>query len=144
MEKDNKILLLAIFILLVAMVSFSFNNFTGKATKESVSKVIVTPENVMRGETINVEIIPGPEGVYNRWAWIYKVGEKNDLRLTATAKRICGNQAVCYEPATINYLIEGNEEKFPDGKYYVKVREHDVQETKYAQGVFWIEGYNKK
>lgn len=145
MNKDNKILVLAIFIVLVAIFSFSFDDIiTGKVTKESISKVMITPNEVMRGETITVEVIPGPDGTYNRWAWIYRAGAKNDLRLTGTAKRMCGTQSVCYEPVTFTYLISGDENKFPDGKYYVKVKEHDTQETKYAQNVFWIEGYNKK
>ena len=143
MEKDNKILFGAILIILIAMLSLNFNNIlTGNVSKESVSKVVVSPNEVTRGEVITVEVTPGPEGVYNRWAWIYNA--EKDLRLTGTAKRMCGNQAVCYDPLTITYLIEGNEDKFPDGKYVIKVREHDVKETKYAEGVFWIKGYNKK
>ena len=145
MEKDNKILFGAILIILIAMLSLNFNDLiTGNVSKESVSKVIVSPSEVARGEVITVEVTPGPEGVYNRWAWIYNVRDGGDLRLTGTAKRMCGNQAVCYDPLTIIYLIEGNEDKFPDGRYIIKVRVHDVKETKYAEGVFWIKGYNKK
>jgi len=145
MDKDNKVLLMAIFVILVAIFSFSFNDvMTGRVTKESVSSVTVTPSEAMRGSIITVNIEPGPEGVYNRWAWIYREGATADKRVAGTAKRMCGTKSVCYDSITFTYLIEGNEDKFSDGKYFVKVKEHDTKETRYAEGAFWIEGYNKK
>jgi len=145
MDKDNKILLIAILIMLVSIFSFSFNEvLTGKVTKESVSSVTVKPSEVMRGSIITVNVEPGPNGVDNRWAWVYREGETADRRVAGTAKRMCGTQSVCYDSITFTYLIEGNEDKFSDGKYFVKVKEHDTKEARYAKGAFWIEGYNKK
>ena len=122
MNKDNKVLLGAILIILVALVSFNFGDITGKAVSEG-SIVAISPKTVTAGEYINVYVKPGSKGV-EKLAYIYREG---DIRMAGTIS-LC-RTSKCEEEVDVKYKIldiwDNNAEwdinEITRG-YYVKVK----------------------
>lgn len=141
MENNIKTVLLAIFILLIAIVSFSFNEITGQGVKdEKRSSVIsIVPDVVKQGEIITVTVKPGDYGVFNRYMRIYREGAKYDSAVQATEREICGYGNRCKDTAQVKYRIEGTWEP---GNYYVRVWEAEknhLYENEYVQAKFTVE-----
>ena len=121
MEKDNKVLISAILIILVALVSFNFGDITGKAVKEN-TVVAISPLEVTAGETITVYVKPGSNGV-EKLAYVYS---KKGIRLPGTIS-LC-RSSKCEDVLSVEYKIidtwdnnEGWDFREKSKGYYVKV-----------------------
>lgn len=121
MEKNTKTILLAIFILLIAIVSFNFTGITGKA----VSSVLeVSPKTVHRGGVIRVEVNPTKDGIDNRYMYIHRM---NGARIEGSKIWVCGRYgSVCYKSSEVVYNTLGTYDKikWPLGTYIIRVKNH--------------------
>lgn len=132
MEKDNKILLGAILIILVAMVSFSFRGITGKAVSEKTI-VAVSPGSITAGESITIYVKPGSVGV-EQMAYFYR---EDGLRIPGTVS-LC-RSSKCADEIKIDYKLvdswDGNAD-WPYGEasrgYYLRVNDYRSEEYKTA------------
>ncbi len=126
MEKNTKTILLAVFILLIAIVSFNFTGMTGEFVRnKDVLKIISHPDGIVhRGETIKVKVIPPKEGVDNRYMWIYRA---NGGRMSNSKAWVCGRFGnTCYKPSEVTYNYLGTYDKriWPEGTYVIRVKNH--------------------
>lgn len=118
MEKGNRILIGAIFILIVALVSFNSNFMTGAIAKSGV-KISVAPDPAESGQKIYVTINPGTEGIYNQ-ACFYQA--EDNLRRGCTSQ-VCDNYR-CEEISTFSFSTSG----WKAGIYYVQVFDYNVDD----------------
>jgi len=132
MNKDNKVLLGAILIILVALVSFNFGDITGKAVSEG-SIVAISPKTITAGEYINVYIKPGSKGV-EQLAYLYR---EDGARLPGTIN-LCSTSK-CDEEINVKYKIIDtwdNNEKWDINEitkgYYIRVNEYKQDSYKTA------------
>ena len=121
MEKDNKLLFGAIFVLLALfLVAGKFNGITGNASVESVdTQIIISPYTASVGETIYITVIPGSEGV-NQKTSFYQA--EDDLRKYSSDK-LCNNYK-CTDESSFSFVIPSSWER---GVYYVKVYDYGTK-----------------
>lgn len=136
MDKDNKILLSAILIILVALVSFNFGDITGKIVKDS-TVVAVSPSEVTAGEYITVYVNPGSDGVKNV-AYVYR---ENDVRIPATIN-LCGSSK-CEDEISVTYKILNNWDDNAEWSYGevtrgYKIKVEDWRSTRYKTANFIV------
>lgn len=133
MEQGTKIILMAVFILLIAIVSFNFTGMTGEATSEEKGTIqIVSPADgqVHRKDVIEVMVYPTKDGVDNRYLYIYSAG--SGVRMGGEKYEICGRFTnTCYEPSsvTLNTLGTDNQKAWPEGLYIIRVTNHKTGEN---------------
>ena len=87
MNKDTKILLVALVIIVVGALSLNYTDMTGK-TISDYTTIAVSPKIIKAGESLTLDITPGKQGVYSEIEF-YRVGE-NDMRLGEYTPEICG------------------------------------------------------
>ena len=131
MEKNTKTILLAIFILLIAIVSFNFTGMTGELVRnKEVLKIISHPNGIVhRGDVIRVKVTPTRDGVDNRYMWIYR---SNGARMSNSKAWVCGRfGSVCYKPSEVTYRYLGTYDKqvWPEGTYIIRVKNHRTGEN---------------
>ena len=119
MNKDNKILVITIFIVLILFIfSFPFG-ITGAATANIAKTTIqISPKAVTPGEIIYVTINPGPEGV-NEKINFYQA--EDNLRKISINK-LC-NDYKCFESSTVSFTIPTNWEY---GIYNIKIYDYGI------------------
>ena len=111
MEKDNKILLGAVLILLVAMLSFNFNSLTGKVTSKegsdasisvSPTNVYFTREDLYRGtaKLVTVEVNVKDGEIENKLD-LYEGNSK----IGSQSRKICGGRASYCNAASKPYQV---------------------------------------
>ena len=128
MEKTNRILIGAVFILVIALVSFNYSNITGNVI-ESKTKISITPEVINSGQKIYVTVNPGSKGIHNK-ACFYQA--EDDLRRGCTYDRQICNSYKCEEISTFSFSTSGWE----SGIHYVKIFDYDKKD--YAKAYFTI------
>ncbi|MFH1591914.1 MAG: hypothetical protein ABIB47_00935 [Candidatus Woesearchaeota archaeon] len=121
MEKDNRILIGSIVIIVLVVISFNFS-ITGSVVKEYSSvRIRVSPEVVNAGEVVYVDVEGGVNGVNNRADFIYAI---DDLRV-GSKENICGDGAKCSGVVSFSYVISPGWER---GVYYVVVFDYAAGE----------------
>lgn len=126
MNKSNRILIGAIFILVVALVSFNYS-ITGNIIKDK-TVVSISPEVINSGQKIYITVNPGPKGVYKK-ACLYHAS--NNLRKTCTY-RVCGGTYKCLDTSTFSFGTHSLE----SGIYYVKLFDYNIND--YVKAHFTI------
>jgi len=116
MDKDNKVLLAAVLVILVALVAFNFGDITGKAVKDS-TVIAVSPTVVKFGEydtvkMVTIKVMPGEDGVDTKMS-LYKV---DGFKVGGETVNIC-TESICREETTLTYKLDSGLEA---GKYYFK------------------------
>jgi|SRR3989338_66708 len=130
MEKDNKILLGAVLILLVAMVSFNFNTLTGEVTSAKTRATItVSPSDVYfnynelnQQTTKSVELTVDVEnGKVINEVWLYR---DNGERVERTDNKLCSpndaNTATYCGPGVYKVSASLSTDK-EEGDYYFRI-----------------------
>jgi len=117
MDKDNKVLLAAVLIILVALVAFNFGDITGKAVKDDGTVIAVSPTTVKFGEydtmkLVTIKVIPGKDGVDTVMS-LYMV---DGFKVSGETVNIC-TDSICREEATLTYKLDS---ELKPGKYYFK------------------------
>ena len=136
MEIDNKTLVAAILIILVALVVFNFSNITGQATKGALSSVSVSPTTINAGQILLVSVVPGSNGVYQELE-VYERKTVNDIRHSEISAEIC-NAYKCYDAVDLKVRIPDN---LDEGSYYIRIKDgsSDKFSQKYATAEFGVE-----
>jgi hypothetical protein len=123
MEKNAKTILLAVFILLIAIVSFNFTGMTGEAVKDKdVLKITSHPNGIVhKGEVIRVKVTPTKEGVDNRYMYIYT---STGIRKISSKAWVCGRWGnACYKPSEVIYNALGTD-AWAEGDYFIRAKNH--------------------
>lgn len=138
-KKDMKILITALVILVVGALFFNYTNITGKVTSDYIT---VSPQLIKAGESINIAITPGRQGVYSEIEF-YRADE-NDIRVGGVNPNICGGVARCYEKVIVDYKIldiwDNNAEwdyTVSSKTYYARV--YDIYSGTYKIAYFTVE-----
>lgn len=126
MEKSSRILIGAIFILVIALVSFNYGSITGFTVKQT--EISITPNPAPSGQKIYVTVDPGPNGVYKR-ACFYQA--EDNLRKGCTY-RVCGGSYKCFDVSTFSFSTHAWE----PGIHYVKIFDYDLDN--YVEKYFTI------
>ena len=131
MEKDNKILLGAVLILLVAMVSFNFNTLTGEVTSSEKARATITasPSDVYFSYndlnhqttkkvdlTVNIE-----NGEFVNEVWLYRF---NGERIEKIDNHLCspdGNTQSSYCRPRVYRLTASVSSNLEEGDYYFRI-----------------------
>ena len=128
MNKDTKILLMAVVIILVALVSFNFNDITGRIISNSeVTTLAVSPTKIDFGpndiaKMITIRVSPGFNGI-NKKIMMHRVETGGyDSQITSETANIC-TDSLCYDDVTISYRIDSG---LKDGKYYFKAERENM------------------
>lgn len=131
MDKDNKIVLGAVLILLVGMLSFNFNSLTGKAVTGPVAMVTVNPselyftyDDLNIGNKIAKVTINLNDKVDNELQ-LYRKTETGEERVGGFKETICkGTATYCSKGIyTVNYKFSS---LHPEGEYFFKVQKRDT------------------
>ena len=129
MDKDTKILLMAVVIILVALVSFNLSDLTGKVTKGDKTTIVVSPTVIEFGlhdtaKIVTIRVSPGKEGIRDKLQMYREKPGGYDMALSSETVTICkGSQ--CYDDTTISYRIDA--ELIKGGYYFIaKNRDGDV------------------
>lgn len=127
MEKDNKVLLGAVLILLVAMLSFNFNSVTGEVTKDSAS-LKVSPTSVYFSQEdlnsrpskiVSVKVSVNSGSIENE---LYLFRSNGVRTQQSNTRQICESKSSCGKGTyAVDFKI-GTE--LPDGEYYFAVNGH--------------------
>ena len=129
MNKDNKILLLAFFIIIGAVISSSIESITGRVVNKKISKISVSPSKTYAGEKVYITVVPGEHGV-NEDAIIFN---SNGVKLSSI--NICSGAYRCKEPVTTGFIIPNN---FEEGDYQIKVYDYALKD--FINGDLTIKG----
>jgi hypothetical protein len=129
--KNNKILVSAALLLLIAALSLNFegSNFTGSIIKNSVTKIYVEPYTIEAGQVMDITVKPGKEGV-NQEMIIKRA--KNDLRVAGESPRIC-KAYKCKEETSFEYRIRDD---YDEGVYYFEA--YDRASESYVRTYFKV------
>ena len=130
MKHDDRILVGAIVVILVLLVIvFNFQGFTGSATGEFSGTFIgVSPDAVYPGESILVTVSPGIKGV-NEKVSFYQA--EDNLRKISVDK-LC-NTYICNSDSSFNFVIPSNWEH---GVYYVQI--YDYASKSFVNEIFTV------
>lgn len=127
MERDNRILIGSVIIIVLVSISFNFS-FTGGVVKDvSGGKIKVSPEVINSGDVVYFDVFGGVKGINNKADFIYAI---DDLR-KSSKKDICGEGHKCTGDISFSYFIPPNWES---GIYYVVFFD-------YASGEFIKKGF---
>jgi hypothetical protein len=130
MEKDNKVVLGAVLILLVGMLSFNFNSLTGQAVKGQEAVVTANPSNVYftaddlnKGTKLVAVTVKVNSGKVDNELYLYRKSAQGEERVNAQDSICKGTATYCGKGTyTVNYKFSsGNEE----GDYFFKVQKRD-------------------
>ena len=133
MQHENKVILSAILVLGVAMLSFSFLNFTGNTVNCVESSAVAHPSIINSGEIVTVEV-KGGEGFYEEVRVFRRSLDRNgnivDNRISFTAKDACGGKYKCDDASFKIQTLPGDQSKiWVDGQdYVVKLKDVCTQE----------------
>lgn len=117
MDKDFKIIIAAIILILAIAFAASNYNITGRVTG-SDTLVRVTPAVVNAGELINIEVTPGNLGVHKTYYIC-----RDEFLCHANAGMHCGSFK-CSKPLTASYKTWSSW----DGVYYIKIFDYGKNE----------------
>lgn len=125
MDKDNKVLLSAVLVILVALVAFNFGDITGKAV-ESNTVIAVSPTSVSFGEydtikLLTIKVSPGKDGVDTK---MY-LHQENGFRVGGETVNICPD-SLCYDEVTLTYKLDSGIES---GRYFFKAEREQKGQT---------------
>ncbi len=129
MEQQNKTLVLAVLILLIAIVSFNFTGMTGEMIGNKITTITLDKTSVLPTETITLEIVPGSEGV-DTDIDIYRADtEYRYMQSTAT---VC-KYYKCEDTSTVKFKVL---DSFEPGTYYFRV--YDLAKKDYVKAYFTV------
>ncbi len=144
MNKDIKILLVALIIVTIGAVSFNFVNITGRTFDDAINdhtSITVSPKAVKAGEFIYFNVYPGKQGVYQEIEF-YRAN--NDLRLGGYKDNVC-KSSKCFEDVIVEYKIISDWDKNSEWgsevsrDYYARV--YDIYSGKYVRTYFSVERF---
>ncbi|MEK6952906.1 MAG: hypothetical protein AABX29_07880 [Nanoarchaeota archaeon] len=115
MERESKIILGAIIIILIAIFSFNLG-ITGFSVKE-FSNINISPKVLTSGSMILITVYPGLEGVNNNLNFY---NAEDDLRKASI--ELCEGDYKCSEETTISHWVPDG---WKPGVYYVKVYDYN-------------------
>ena len=123
MDKDTKVLLMAVVIILVALVSFNLTDLTGKVTKGSTATITVSPSVVTFAKNevakmVTIKVSPGKEGINRKLEFYIVRSGSTDTRVGTESVNIC-RTSTCYEDVTVSYRLNSG----LSGKYYFIARD---------------------
>lgn len=133
MKKDTQYIISAILIFIFAFAFFNLD-ITGFMSKDKGMINIALTDGFgnsksvfERGNILKAVVSVEDTSVENRYMWIYRDKPQGMLRVQGTSKMICGTgKADCSDGEyEVTYRIEDTIHKFGDGKYYVRVQEHN-------------------
>jgi len=118
MERDDKLLIAAIFLsLVIILVGANFNGITGNIIRDqSKTDIAISPKAVSPGQQVYITIIPGSEGV-NQKTSFYQA--EDDLR-KSSVKNLCNNY-ICKNEGSFSFIIPLYWES---GVYHIKVYDY--------------------
>ncbi len=115
-DKDNKILIIAIAVLIFLFLIGPKDSITGKVTlDDSVTSLMVYPKVVSNEEAVYITVKPGIDGV-NQKVGFYKAEDN----LRKVSNDLCNNYK-CTEESSIGFFIP---QHWESGIYYVKVYDY--------------------
>ena len=120
MEQNNKTLLIAVLIILLALVAFNFNNISGRPVTEindasiSVSpSIVIVDDRTSSGEFIDVVVDTGSVGLEPQM-WLHRA---DGSRISGSSDRLC-NTNLCNGVRSKRFFIsQGN----PSGQYFIRM-----------------------
>ena len=127
MNKDNKILLFALLIIIGAIISSGIGGITGRVVDEKITKVSVSPSRTYPSEEIYVTVIPGEDGINEEAVFFNSEGAKLNYY------NVCHGSYKCEEPVTFNFMIPDN---WKSGVYQVRVYDYALKD--FIKGDFTI------
>jgi hypothetical protein len=127
MEQNNKTLILAFVILLIAIVSFNFTGMTGEAVR--VTSVTLDKTYALPSETITLNIVPGIKGVYED---IDVYNADTDYRYMQSAATVC-RSSKCTDTSEVKFKLI---DSFEPGTYYFRV--YDLYSKNYVKAYFTV------
>ena len=129
MKQENKVLVWAVFILLIAIVSFNFTGMTGEAVRGEITRVELDKTYALPGETITLTVIPGSKGV-DTDIDVYRAD--TDYRYMQSAAQVC-RRYKCKDISRVKFkLIDA----FEPGNYYFRL--YDLASKKYVKAYFTV------
>lgn len=121
MNKNTKVLLMAVVIILVALVSFNLNDLTGMVSSDIttliVSPTVVNFEKYDAAKMITVGVSPSKPNGVNKKVEMYKCkNEKctSSIKFGSETANIC-TDSTCYSKVTISYRLDSG---LKTGTYY--------------------------
>ncbi len=134
MNKDTKILLMAVVIILVALVSFNLSDLTGKAVSD-ITTLTVSPTIINFGlhdsaKMITIRVSPSKNGIDQR---IQMYRKEWDTQVSSETATIC-TDSICYDDITISYRVDS---RLRDGRYYFKA-ERENKNQAFTSNIFEI------
>ena len=128
MNKDTKVLLMAVVIILVALVSFNLSDLTGRIINGSevstltISPTIITFGNNDAATMITISISPGTNGL-DKKILMYKVRTGGyDTPIDSKTANIC-TDSICYHDVTIGLRVDA---ELREGEYYFKAERENM------------------
>ncbi len=129
MRQENKVLVWAVLILLIAIVSFNFTGITGEAIKEKTTTVMLDKTYALPSETITLTVIPGSKGV-DTDIDVYRAD--TDYRYMQSAAQVC-KRYKCKDISEVKFkLIDA----FEPGTYYFRL--YDLGSKEYVKAYFTV------
>ena len=129
LNKENRILLLAFFIIIGALISSSVETITGKVINKKVTKVSVSPSLISPNKEVFITVSPGEDGV-NEDAIFFDFEGVN-----LGSEKLCAGSYKCTEPVTFSFKIPEN---WKSGVYQVKVYDYGIKD--FIKGDLTIKG----
>ncbi len=124
MEQNNKTLLIAVLIILLALVAFNFNKISGKVVDDgSDVSVVVSPSLVTFSgnevvKQVTVTVDTGSVGVDNQLD-LYSVKEGYTNRVgSGVSDKLCGTKSICTGVISKQFLIPSSVDT---GDYLIRV-----------------------
>lgn len=129
-----------IFLLIVFVIAINFNTFIGETVRGSssgmftVTEITAFPKEILSGEEIHIDIIPGCPSGADIDIGIYKSGKKHAIVNFKDASAGFGRYK-CNYPAIISYKTGGS---WSEGEYIIKVK--DIGSGEFIEDNFYIAG----
>ena len=128
MDKDNKVLLGSVLIILLAIISINFDGITGAATFDSNTNLYISPNVVSPGDRIYITISAPGAGV-NKKAEFYHLADN----LKVGSIDICKSSG-CSGDFGFSYVISTS---WDSGIYGVRVYSYEINE--FITGAFTVD-----
>ena len=123
MDKDTKVLLMAVVIILVALVSFNLNDLTGKVTTNNQASITVTPtlltfakNEAVKVLTINLDL---GTNVVDQKVYLYK---ESGIRVGSESLILCRSSSCGQKDINSMYRYSINA-GLNKGRYYFVARD---------------------
>ncbi len=129
MQQENKILVWAVLILLIAIVSFNFTGMTGESIRNKITTVTLDKTYVLPSGTIILNVIPGSKGV-DADVDIYRAN--TDRRYMQAVLSIC-RRYKCESMSTVKFKVI---DSFEPGTYYFRL--YDIYSKEYVKAYFTV------